>query len=381
MSDPVQIMSALRESNESLIRLFNESPAAIITLDPQGLVVMWNPSAERIFGWKKEEVVGTINPIVPPERLKEFFTRHLTHTDGDQLYGLEVKRTRKDGSDIDVSISTAVIRHDDGTVEKVLGVIIDITARKKAEAEILELNATLEQKVDERTRELQEAIRDLESFSYSVSHDLRAPLRAIGGFADILLEDYADKLDDEGKKYLAVVHKNTVRMGQLIDDLLAFSKLGRAPLRRDRVELGNLVKDIVEDLHSYAPERNIDFRIAELPAVSGDGSMLRQVFVNLLSNAVKFTRKKEAATIDVSITTEGGQHTITVKDNGAGFDMAFANKLFGVFQRLHRADEFEGTGVGLAIVERVLTRHGGSIRAESVLGEGATFHVTLPAMA
>ena len=378
MNDSASILQALRESNESLVRLFNESPAAIITLDPEGRVVMWNPSAQRIFGWTTEEVVGQINPIVPPERLKEFYDRHLTHSDGDQLYGLEVKRTRKDKSQVDVSISTAIIRDDNRKVERVLGVIVDITDRKRAEAEILELNATLEMRVEERTRELQEAIRDLESFSYSVSHDLRAPLRAIDGFSDILLEDYGDKLDDDGRRYLEVVRKNTQRMGQLIDDLLGFSRLGRAPMKSERVDVAALVKDIIEDLRSYNPDREIEFVVGELPPCPGDASMLRQVFVNLLSNAVKFTKKKQLARVEVQAEPDGEFTRYSVKDNGAGFDMAYANKLFGVFQRLHRADEFEGTGVGLAIVERIVTRHGGKIAAESVLGEGASFFLTLP---
>jgi PAS domain S-box-containing protein len=374
-----KVVEALRESNESLIRLFNSSPVAIITLDPEGKVVMWNPAAERIFGWTKAEVVGTINPIVPPDRLKEFFNRHLTHVDGDQLYDLEVRRTRKDGSQVDVSISTAIIRNDLSEVERVLGIIVDITDRKRAQEELRQLNVSLEQRVEERTSELQAAIRDLESFSYSVSHDLRAPLRAIDGFSDILLEDYGDKLDEDGRHYLQVVRKNTQRMGQLIDDLLAFSRLGRAPMRQDSVDLAALVADIIDDLRSYNPSRVIEFSVGELPVCTGDSSMLRQVLVNLLSNAVKFTQKVEGAKVEVKAVAEGYQWQFLVKDNGAGFDMAYANKLFGVFQRLHRNDEFEGTGVGLAIVERILHRHGGKIWAESAVGQGACFYFTLPA--
>ena len=368
------LIQALRESNESLIRLFNESPTAIITLDPQGRVVLWNPAAEQIFGWTREEVTGQINPIVPPERLQEFYERHKTHSGGDQLVGLEVKRKRKDGSEVDVSVSTAVIRDDQGNVERVLGVIMDITDRKRAEAAIKELNATLELKVEERTRELQEAIRDLESFSYSISHDLRAPLRAIDGFSNMLLEDYGESLDAEGKRYLEMVVKNTARMGQLIEDLLAFSRLGRAPMKDEPVDLNALVADIVEDLQTYHPGRDIEWDIQKLPGTHGDPSMLRQVFFNLLNNAVKFTRDRKPARISVS--AEGNQ--ISVKDNGAGFDMQYVDKIFGVFQRLHRANEFEGTGVGLAIVERIVNRHGGRIWAEGVPGEGATFHVTMP---
>ena len=373
-----KVVEALRESNESLIRLFNSSPVAIITLDPEGKVVMWNPAAERIFGWAKPEVVGTINPIVPPDRLKEFFNRHLTHVDGDQLYDLEVRRTRKDGSQVDVSISTAIIRNDQSEVERVLGIIVDITDRKRAQEELRQLNASLEQRVEERTSELQAAIRDLESFSYSVSHDLRAPLRAIDGFSDILLEDYGDKLDEDGRHYLQVVRKNTQRMGQLIDDLLAFSRLGRAPMRQDSVDVAALVADIIDDLRSYNPSRAIEFAVGELPVCKGDSSMLRQVLVNLLSNAVKFTQKVEGAKVEVSAVAEDGHWQFLVKDNGAGFDMAYANKLFGVFQRLHRNDEFEGTGVGLAIVERILQRHGGKIWAESAVGQGARFYFSLP---
>lgn len=340
---------------------------------------MWNPAAETIFGWSFAEVVGQPNPIVPPERWAEFFQRHVTHSEGDQLTGLEVRRARKDGTPIDVSISTAIIRNSDNSVQKILGVIVDITQRKKVEEEIRQLNATLEQKVEERTRELQAAIRDLESFSYSVSHDLRAPLRAIDGFSDILLEDYGDKLDDDGRNYLQVVRKNTQRMGQLIDDLLAFSRLGRAPMKKERVNLDSMVQDIVEDLRSYYPQRQIDFQIQpQLPPCPGDSSMLRQVFVNLLSNAVKFTSKRDLAVITVKWSNEGDQHLYSIADNGAGFDMTYAQKLFGVFQRLHSNEEFEGTGVGLAIVERVLKRHDGSISARGETGVGATFEIRLP---
>ncbi|MCX9011435.1 MAG: ATP-binding protein [Candidatus Methanoperedens sp.] len=241
-----------------------------------------------------------------------------------------------------------------------------LAERKRAEEELIK-----------RTAQLEAANKELEAFSYSVSHDLRAPLRAIDGFSRVLLEDHSPKLDDEGKRLLNIVRGNTQKMGQLIDDLLTLSRLGRKQMELSDIDMAKLAKATFDELKSTIPERTIMLDIRELPPARGDQSMMRHVFVNLLSNAIKFTRPKENAMIEVGGRTEGRENIYYVKDNGVGFDMQYVNKLFGVFQRLHSADEFEGTGVGLALVQRIIHKHGGRVWAEGKVNEGAVFYFTL----
>jgi light-regulated signal transduction histidine kinase (bacteriophytochrome) len=264
---------------------------------------------------------------------------------------------------------------------------------------LLALTLELEQRVDERTQqlrtahaelqktnaellqltsELQAANRELEAFSYSVSHDLRGPLRAIDGFSSILLEDYADTLEAEGQQLLHMVRKNILRMNQLIDDLLAFSRVSRQELKMSEICMEELVSAVVEELRTTAANDRRQLHIQRLPPARGDPAMIRQVLVNLLSNAIKFSRHKETPVIELSARVDATHNLYCLKDNGAGFDMRYADKLFGVFQRLHSEREFEGTGVGLAIVQRIIQRHGGQVWAEAKIGEGATFYFTLP---
>ena len=259
--------------------------------------------------------------------------------------------------------------------ERTRSLQLEIVERRRAELAVKELNANLEQRVSERTVELQSTIRDLQTFSYSISHDLRTPLRSINSFATVLLEDYSDNLDAEGKRLVDSIVKRTVTMGTLIDDLLSFSQNSRQQLSIQPIDMAELAEEQVGKLSGEAA---VEFRVAELPQARGDRSMVALVLENLLSNAVKFSRKKECPIVEIGFRTGEKDNVYFVKDNGVGFDMKYVDAIFGVFQRLHSSEEFEGTGVGLAIVEQIVTKHGGRVWAESKPGEGATFYFTLP---
>lgn len=258
----------------------------------------------------------------------------------------------------------------------------EIEERRRVEGEVRELNRALEQRVQDRTLELQVANRELDAFAHSASHDLRAPLRHIGGFLELLRRRAGASLDAQGVHYLDAIAEAAERMGALIDDLLSFSRMGRCELSRGRVDLASLVQEVLRELEPETRGRTIRWRVGPLPVVTGDRAMLRVALVNLVANAVKFTRPREAAEIAIGHERGAGAEVVLfVRDNGVGFDMAYADRLFGVFERLHPAAEFEGTGVGLANVRRIVLRHGGRTWAEGAPGRGATFYVALPAPA
>jgi PAS domain S-box-containing protein len=365
-------------AQERLAAIVNSSDDAIIGKTLDGMITDWNPGAEELFGYTAAEAIGRpMTLIFPPERLQEEADILARIARGESVKHYETVRVRKDGRRLDVSVTVSPIVNQAGEIIGASKVARDITERKRAENEIKALNTQLEARVAQRTAELEVANKELEAFSYSVSHDLRAPLRAINGFAGIVLEDFGPQLPEEGRHYLERVRKGGQRMGELIDDLLAFARLSRQPLNRQQVDVTQLVQEVLAEVNPTGSGRQIETRVHELPTCHGDRVLLKQVWVNLLSNAVKYTRGRTPAILEVGWEQTNGEGFYFVRDNGVGFDMQYANKLFGVFQRLHRAEDFEGTGVGLAIVQRVIHRHGGRVWAAAEPGRGATFHFTL----
>ena len=298
---------------------------------------------------------------------------------GETVTNAEYKLRRKDTGEVWVgSYNFGPIRDQDG---KIVGAVVvgrDVTDQKREEEEIRALNAKLAIRVDDHTRQLEVAVKDLESFSYSVSHDLRAPLRHICGFVELLRKASEGQLSEKSVGYLATIQSASQEMGQLIDDLLAFSKMGKVEMHEREFSLDSLVREIVQGLTAEAPDRNITWKIGLLPQVIGDPSLIRQVLLNFLRNSIKYSSKNPNAVIEIGIDgNENGRIVVFVADNGVGFDMRYASKLFGVFQRLHRSDEFEGTGIGLATVRNIVSRHGGRTWGVGELGVGATFYFTL----
>jgi light-regulated signal transduction histidine kinase (bacteriophytochrome) len=320
---------------------------------------------------------SSITRLIPPDRQQEEMQIINRVRNGERIEPFETLRVARDGRLVDISVTVSPIEDKTGKIVGASKVARDITERKLAEKEIHELNTRLEQRVAERTAELEAANKELEAFSYSVSHDLRAPLRAVDGFSQAVLEDYGPQLPEEGQRYLQTIRDGAQRMGTLIDDLLTFSRLSRTPLKKQEVNTGELVRHVLEELSSQREGRQVEIRMGDLPACQGDPALLKQAWVNLLSNALKYTRQRETAVVEIGCEPGQDENVYFVRDNGAGFDMRYVHKLFGVFQRLHRADEFEGTGVGLAIVQRVIHRHGGRIWADAAVDRGATFYFTL----
>jgi PAS domain S-box-containing protein len=370
----------LRASTKEVVDLkaaLDEHAIVAIT-DPRGKITYVNDKFCAISQYSRDELIGQDHRIINSGYHPEDFIRDLwtTVAHGRVWHG-EIKNKAKDGTFYWVDTTIVPFLNEHGKPRQYVAIRADITERKQTEEKIGQLNANLEQRVAERTAQFQAANKELEAFSYSVSHDLRAPLRAVDGFSQAVLDDYGAGLPEEGQRYLRTIRSSAQRMGALIDDLLAFSRLSRHPLEKRSVNMAKLVHTSLHELGSPWEDRRVEVNVSDLPQCQGEPALLKQVWVNLLSNALKYTRKQERAEITIGCRHEKGSEIYFVKDNGSGFDMKYAGSLFGVFQRLHRMEEYEGTGVGLAIVQRIVQRHGGRVWAEAEVNKGATFYFTL----
>jgi PAS domain S-box-containing protein len=350
-----------------LAAIVDSSDDAIVGKSLDGCIRSWNKGAERVFGYVADEMIGKpISVLLPPGRQGEEPAIIERLKKGERVETFETLRRRKDGRDIDVEVTISPIHDSRGALIGASKVARDISERKRTEEALA------------RAKDAADiANRELEAFSYSVAHDLRAPLRGIDGFSLALLDDYSEKLDAEGRRYLGRVRESAQHMAQLIESLLTLARVTQSDIRREPLDLSQLARGTAERLRSSQRERNVEFLIAKGLTGTGDSRLLGVVFENLLGNAWKFTRNQPKGCIEFGCTRQDGQSVFFVRDNGAGFDMAFASKLFGVFQRLHASDEFEGTGIGLATVQRIIRRHGGRVWAEGKVAGGATFYFTL----
>ncbi len=367
-----------QQKSEERLRLFFERQLVGMAIaSPQKGWLQVNDKLCQMMGYSKEELsLLTWDEMMYREDLEQEAAQFERLLKGDiEGYTAEKRFVRKDGSIVFTNLSVGCVRRAGGPVDYILALLEDITERKRVEENVHKLNDELRQ----RARALEIVNKELESFSYSISHNLNVPLRAIEGFSGILQNDYADKLGDEGRRLLDVVRRNTRRMGNLIDDILRYIRIGRVDMNIAEAGMEELARDVLAEVTQATGVGNLQADIGPLPPAKGDISMLRQIFVSLLSNAIKFSRLRQAPKIQIGGYMEGDEAVYFVKDNGIGFDMKYADKLFGVFQRLHGVEEFEGTGIGLAIVKRIAGRHGGRVWAESVLNEGTAMYFTLPA--
>jgi PAS domain S-box-containing protein len=377
-----RVNSSLLENEERLASMIGSAMDAVITVDEGQRVTLFNSAAETMFGFQSAEVVGQPLERLIPARFRPAHSEHIhafsrTRVTPRRMGQLgRIYGMRRDGSEFPIE---AAISQTDVAGHKLYTVILrDITERLRAEEEILRLNSKLEQRVEERTAELRAANQELESFSYTVAHDLRAPLRAMEGFSQALMEDYGERIDGEARVYLNQIVRGSEHLAELIDGLLQLSRSVRGELRRDRIDLSWLAEEILSELAGGEPSRKVSWQVQSGLTVRADARMIEMAMRNLLGNAWKYTQHSPHASIRVFASDDRGQRVFHVADNGTGFDMAHGEKLFQPFQRLHRQDEFPGVGIGLATVQRIVHRHGGYIHATSAPGQGAEFFFSIP---
>jgi PAS domain S-box-containing protein len=353
----------VEQATAHLAAIVTSSADAILSKSLDGTIMTWNRGAERLFGYKADEMIGQpVTRLIFPDRVQEeeHILARIRH--GERIDQHETVRRHKSGHAIDVSLTLSPITDAAGVILGVSSIVHDITEHKR------------------NVRALREANKELEAFSYSVSHDLRAPLRSINGFAKVLVEDFGPSLPQEARRFLSVIQRSAGRMGELIDDLLEFSRLSRSTLDRRVVDVKRVIREVWLELRRQDPDRQAVLIMDDVPKCLADRRLIKQVWVNLISNALKYSRPREESRIEIgwhADEQQPGNNVYWIRDNGVGFDQRYVNKLFGVFQRLHRAEDFEGTGVGLALVHRIVQRHGGRVWAEGRLNEGATFYFTL----
>jgi PAS domain S-box-containing protein len=362
------------QANNLLAAIVEGSGDAIFGKDLAGRILSWNKAAEQMYGYEAKEILGKHISLLSPPEEKDACNRIIEQIKrGEKVSHFETERVRKDGSRVWVSLSISPTRDSSGAINGASIIARDITERKKAEEQLKAMALDLQRK----TELLEISNKELEAFSCSVSHDLRAPLRSIDGFCKAFMEDYSANLDEQGRNYLCRVCTACQQMAQLIEDMLMLSRINRSEMRRKQVDLIALAKSIADEFMQNEPQRKVEFVIAPSITANGDGQLLNIMLHNLLENAWKFTGKHPAARIELGVTKKEETTVYFVADDGAGFDMKYADKLFGAFQRLHTTEEFEGTGIGLAIVQRIVSRHGGKVWAQGEVEKGAIFYFTL----
>ena len=364
-----ELEKRVEERTAELSDLYNNAPCGYHSLDKDGTILMVNDTELKWLGYEREEIVGKVKifELFTPASVKVFQENYPNFIKNGYVNNLEFEMIRKDGSLLPILLSGTAIYDEQGQYKMSRSTMINHTARKEAERAMEQAKAQLEA-----------ANKELEAFAYSVSHDLRAPLRHISGYVELLKSYVADSLDEKSNHYLSVVSESAKRMGDLIDDLLTFSRIGRADVNMEKVNMQLLVQETRQELDTEMEGRDIEWQVDPLPIVYGDRSLLRLVWINLISNAIKYTQTRPQARIQIEYWTDGNELVFKVSDNGVGFNMKYVGKLFGVFQRLHRVEDFEGTGIGLANVQRIILRHGGRVWAEGKEEEGAAFYFTLP---
>jgi PAS domain S-box-containing protein len=376
----------LETQTRMLQSVLDSMQEGLVAADEQGAVIIWNPAAAKILGmgatslpfqeWTTHYGLYLDDMVTPFPTDQLPLTRAIR---GEACTAEMFVRNPEFDEGVWIEVSASPLKDRDGAVNGGVAAFRDVTQRRVDEREIRKLNEELEERVVQRTAQLEVANRELEAFTYSVSHDLRAPLRHIGGFSRILMEDYGSAMEPEARVHLQRIEDGVRRMGLLVDELLNLARLGRHALNLQRAELNSIVEEVVSLLQPEIGSRAVTWKIEKLPSMQCDPILVKQVFQNLLANALKFTRPRDQAVIEIGWREQAGERLIFVRDNGVGFSMKCKEKLFGVFQRLHRPEDFEGTGIGLATVQRIVHKHGGRVWAEAELDRGATFRFTLGA--